>query len=299
MTRICNLSTGALRFFAWHMPAALTAVCPQKMYVRTTSEKRGAHRRFSVVYALDVIGRPAVGARMACHRSTDLIGLAGIAAQRDADAHAEIVRRAYLDTTRAIAEAWLDEVPECGRINACPTCDERAVSGQSLKENALLPPRGIDIVFRLAAYLARWAPPPRSFKTIGAPHFSHVSLCWIKNFLTAGFAAQGTRIEVASLPPVIKVGSFNEEPDAVDVRHIARACLLPVSDSGHLETGMICNITHTGLRRIDAGLGLFLVKTGQQGTPEQWSPRPRVSFLRSIVCDWPRSRDWVGWAPRH
>ena len=167
----------------------------------------------------------------------------------------------------------------------------------SVDERALLQPVNPYAASKAAAdILVRQAAASGLSATVARP-FNHTGPGQSEAFVAPNFAAQVARIEQGRQPPIISVGSLDEERDFLDVGDVVEAYLLMLERRADLEPGAVLNVASGSPVRIgdllDQLLSLSTVKIEVKTDPE----RLRLSPIRRVAGDASRLRA-LGWAPR-
>ncbi|HUP28270.1 MAG TPA: GDP-mannose 4,6-dehydratase [Chloroflexia bacterium] len=129
-------------------------------------------------------------------------------------------------------------------------------------------------------------------KTIRVRSFNHVGPGQTEHFVAAAFARQVALIEAGLQEPVIRVGNLQAERDFSDVRDMARAYYLAVTEG---EPGEVYNLGsgkgHTIQWLLDMLISMSDVKVEVRQDPE----RMRPSDIPSLVCNPAKFEGRTGW----
>jgi GDP-4-dehydro-6-deoxy-D-mannose reductase len=177
------------------------------------------------------------------------------------------------------------------------------VYGESLNaaapvdEQALLRPVNPYAASKAAAdILVRQAAASDLSATVARP-FNHTGAGQGEAFVAPNFAAQVARIEAGLKPPVISVGSLDDERDFLDVDDVVAAYLVMLDRRIALGRGAVLNVASGTPVRIgdilDHLLSLSKVRIEVKVDPA----RLRPSGVKRFVGDASRLRA-LGWVPR-
>ena len=294
------LITGALGFVGCHLADAVLRICGDAVTLLATSKVAGKHSQFGAVAALDVTDRAAVNSAIVGYAPTHVLHLAAIAAPAAARADPQAAWQVHLHGTLNLAQAILDQAPDCWLVHVGSglVYGESAKSGLPLDENVLLAPVDEYAVTKAAADLALGVLARRGLKCIRLRPFNHTGPGQTEAFVVPAFARQIARIEAGLADPFIRVGNLDSERDFLDVRDVVNAYALAVTQSQHLEPGIILNIASGIPRRTGDILDGLLAQSRAKITIEQDPARLRSSDLPRIVGDASRARKLLGWAPK-
>jgi GDP-4-dehydro-6-deoxy-D-mannose reductase len=295
------LITGAGGFVGPYVSEALRSICGSAVTVVKTSKYAGSDHASDDILPLDVTDKLAVRDVVAHYRPTHVVHLAGIALLGAANAEPENAWRIHLNGALNVAQAILEETPECWFIHVGSglVYGDTAKSGLPLDETALLAPIDDYAVTKAAADLAVGAMSHQGLKCIRLRPFNHTGPGQSEAYAVPGFAMQIARIEAGLAAPVIHVGNLDAERDFLDVRDIARAYALVALLSDNLAPNRIFNVASGIPRRIGAVLDQMLAQSTVKITKEQDTRRVRPIDLPRIVGDAGRARTLLGWAPEH
>jgi GDP-4-dehydro-6-deoxy-D-mannose reductase len=116
------------------------------------------------------------------------------------------------------------------------------ISGAPATEQTLLQPMNPYAAAKAAAdILVRQAAADGLSATIMRP-FNHTGAGQSESFVAPSFAGQIARIEAGLQPPVLSVGSLDEERDFLDVRDVVRAYIMALDARATLARGEVFNV---------------------------------------------------------
>lgn len=265
----------------------------------TTSEE---HPLLGSVSVLDVTDAAAVSDVISRLEPTHVINLAGLAVPAVASANPQAAWQVHVHGVLNLAEAILDNAPDCWLLNAGSglVYGESAKSGLPLDESVLLAPLDEYAVTKAAGDLALGALTRRGLKSIRFRPFNHTGPGQAESFVIPAFAMQIAKIEAGLAPPVIRVGNLDVERDFLDVRDVVNAYALAARHTaGFEEPGIILNIASGVPRCIGNILESLLEWSQVKISIEQDPMRLRPSDLPRIVGDASRLRQRLGWTPTH
>jgi GDP-4-dehydro-6-deoxy-D-mannose reductase len=249
--------------------------------------------------AVDVTDALAVEAWIRAGRPDMVVHLAAVAAVTASHRDPRLAWRVNLEGTLNLALALQRHAPRAHLLFV----SSAEVYGQSLNdrdltdEQALLQPVNPYAASKAAAdILVRQAAASGLRATVARP-FNHTGAGQGEAFVAPNFAAQVARIEQGRQPPVIWVGSLDEQRDFLDVDDVVAAYVLMLEHRAELDRGLVLNVASGTAVRIgdvlDHLLSLSRVKIEVRVDTE----RLRVSPIRRVAGDASRLRA-LGWAPR-
>lgn len=251
--------------------------------------------------ALDVSDAAAVDALIARTRPTIVVHLAAVSA----------VTVALLDP----GQAW--QINLWGTFNLTRALEAHApyshllfvssaeVYGRSLRrttpidESALLEPANPYAVTKAAADLLvrQYAHGGRS-ASVARP-FNHTGAGQSDAFALPSFANQIARIEAGLQPPVMMVGSLDDERDFLDVRDVVAAYVAMIEQRATLPTGAVMNVASGQGRRIGDLLERLLGMANTKIELRVDESRLRPNGIPRVVGDATQIRQALGWWPTH
>jgi GDP-4-dehydro-6-deoxy-D-mannose reductase len=235
------------------------------------------------------------------YNPSHVIHLAGIAAPSAARLDPQMAWRVHVQGALNLCRAILDAAPDCWllHVGSGLVYGETAKSGEPLDEQSLLAPTDEYSVTKAAADLALGAEVRRGLKCIRLRPFNHTGAGQSDAFVVPAFAKQIARIEAGLEPPVMRVGNLDAERDFLDVRDVANAYALAVTNSPKVSSGLILNIASGVPRRIENILQQVLQQSSVTITVERDPARLRPSDLPRIAGSADLARRLLGWEPEH
>ena len=248
---------------------------------------------------LDVVDPQAVATMVERARPDTVVHLAAVAAVTDSVRDPRHAWRVNLEGVLNLVLALQVQKPRPHLLFV----SSAEVYGQSLDraepvdEQALLQPVNPYAASKAAAdILVRQAAASGLSATVARP-FNHTGAGQSEAFVAPNFAAQVARIEQGLQPPVISVGSLDDERDFLHVDDVVGAYLLMLDHRKDLSEGEVLNVASGAPVRIgdilERLLSLSRVKIEVKVDPE----RLRPSGVKRMVGDASRLRA-LGWAPR-
>jgi GDP-4-dehydro-6-deoxy-D-mannose reductase len=284
------LITGAGGFVGRRLSAALAARHPDWVLDAPPAEGRDA---------VDVTDAPAVESWIRGGRPDMVVHLAAVAAVTASHKDPRLAWRVNLEGTLNLVLALQQHAPGAHLlfVSSAEVYGESLNDRDQTDEQALLRPVNPYAASKAAAdILVRQAAAAGLSATVARP-FNHTGPGQSEAFVAPNFAAQVARIEQGRQPPVISVGSLDEERDFLDVDDVVAAYLLMLDRRAELESGVVLNVASGSAVRIgdllDHLLSLAKVRIEVKVDPE----RLRLSPIRRVAGDASRLRA-LGWSPR-
>jgi GDP-4-dehydro-6-deoxy-D-mannose reductase len=295
------LVTGAQGFVGRHFGDALKRLCGSDAEIIATAKQAGQDSVYGAVLPLDITDRAAVADTIARSKPNFVVHLAGIASPTVASVDPDAAWQVHVHGARALAHAIMQKVPDCWMIHVGSglVYGDSARTGLPFDEDTVLAPVDEYGVTKAAADLALGALARRGLKCIRMRPFNHAGPGQSDAFVVPAFAVQIARIEAGVAPPVIRVGNLEAQRDFLDVRDVARAYALVVTNAERLEPGTVLNIASGVPRRMSEVLSSLLAKSRVEISVEQGPGRMRPSGLPIIVGAACRARKFLGWEPEH
>ena len=284
------LVTGARGFVGRRLAAALAVRRPDWMLDGPAAEGAGG---------VDITDAAAVEAWVGAARPDVVVHLAAVAAVTAAHKDPRLAWRVNLDGTLNLVLALQQHAPQAHLllVSSAEVYGDSLNASQPVDEQALLKPvnpyaaskAAADILVRQAAALGLPATVMRPFNHTGAGQGTA--------FVVPNFADQIARIEAGLRPPVIEVGSLDDERDFLDVADVIDAYLLMLERRDEPAVRDVFNVASGAAVRIgdllERLLGLARVKVEVRVDPA----RLRPARIPRVVGDATRLRA-LGWAPR-
>ncbi len=192
---------------------------------------------------LDVSDSAAVGDWVRAHKPDIVIHLAAVAAVTTSVKDPRTAWTVNLNGTLNIVLALEEFAPQAHLLYVSSAevygCSFR--SGLSLDETALLQPVNPYAASKAAAdILVRQAAGSGLSATVMRP-FNHTGPGQAEAFVVSSFAGQIARIEAGLQPPVLAVGTLEDERDFLDVEDVVDAYVLALQQRG-LAAGEVFNV---------------------------------------------------------
>lgn len=130
--------------------------------------------------------------------------------------------------------------------------------------------------------------------TMRARSFNHIGPGQADDFVASAFARQIAEIEAGLREPIVRVGNLNAQRDFTDVRDIARAYWMMLTDA---EAGEVYNVGSGASLPIYWILNTLLELSDSKISVETDPARLRPSDVPVSVCDNSRLKDATGWQP--
>lgn len=284
------LITGGDGFVGAHLLRALAVQRPGWRVVAPSSF--GPER-------LDVTEMETIRAVLRGETPDVVIHLAGVAAL------AEALRAP--DTAWAVNAGGVFNLVSAIR-EVCPACrllhvSSAEVYGLSLEtdaptdEMALLRPLSLYAATKAAGEMVVGQAARAGLASVIVRPFNHIGPGQSETFVAASFAAQIARIEAGLQPPILSVGSLEEERDFLAVEDVVDA-YLAILDAPVFAPEAVFNIASGAATRIGDLLEILLSLSPSTIQVRQDPARLRPSPLRRAIGDASRLRQAVGWAPR-
>jgi GDP-4-dehydro-6-deoxy-D-mannose reductase len=247
---------------------------------------------------LDITDAAAVDACIARIQPDVVVHLAAIAAVTDSVRDPRLTWKVNLDGALNIVLALQDKAPKAHLLFV----SSAEVYGESLNgpgptdETALLQPVNPYAASKAAADLmVRQAAANGLSATIMRP-FNHTGAGQGEAFVAPNFAGQIARIEAGLAPPVIEVGSLDDERDFLDVGDVVRAYVVMLERRGERETAGVFNVASGRPVRIGDLLEQLLSMANVRIEVRVDPARLRSAPITRVVGDATRLRA-LGWAP--
>ena len=295
------LLTGASGFVGPHLAEALRRVCGISGELIFTSMDAVDHAVLGPVEALDVTDWNSVDRALKRTSPTHVVHLAGIASPKVASASPLLAWQVHVEGAMNLGRAIVERAPACTLIHVGSglAYGESARGGIALDEDAPFAPTDSYAVTKAAADLALGALSKQGLRCVRMRPFNHTGAGQSEAFVVPAFAMQIARIELGQVPPVLRVGNLDAERDFLDVRDVADAYALAVSNSERLEPGTAFNVASGIPRRIADILDQLLAQSRVKISLETDPERDRPSDLPRVVGNAGRIHDLLGWAPKH
>jgi GDP-4-dehydro-6-deoxy-D-mannose reductase len=248
---------------------------------------------------LDVVDAQAVSAMVERERPDIVVHLAAVAAVTDSVRDPRLTWDVNLGGVLNMVLALQAHAPDAHLlfVSSAEVYGESLNRAGQVDEQALLQPvnpyaaskGAADILVRQAAITGLSA-------TVARP-FNHTGAGQSEAFVAPNFAAQVARIEQGRQPPVIRVGSLEDERDFLDVGDVVDAYMLMIDRRAELGRGTVLNVASGTPVRIGDILDHLLSMSRVKIEVKVEAGRLRPASIPRVVGDASRLRA-LGWAPR-
>lgn len=284
------LITGAGGFVGRHLVAALREQQPD--WTLDLPEGPGA------AGGLDVADAKAVSQWIAQRRPDIVVHLAAVAAVTAAVKDPRLAWRVNLDGTLNVVLAMQAHAPEAHLlfVSSAEVYGESLKAGAPVDETSLLQPVNPYAASKAAAdILVRQASAAGLSATVARP-FNHTGPGQSDAFVAPSFARQIARIEAGLQPPVIQVGSLDDERDFLDVADVVDAYRLLLERRQDQAARQVFNVASGVALRIGDILERLLSAARRRIEVHVDPSRLRPTPIPRVVGDAARLRA-LGWRP--
>jgi GDP-4-dehydro-6-deoxy-D-mannose reductase len=171
-------------------------------------------------------------------------------------------------------------------------------SGAPATEQTLLQPLNPYAASKAAAdILVRQAASAGLSATVMRP-FNHTGAGQSESFVAPSFAAQIARIEAGLQPPVLSVGSLDEERDFLDVHDVVGAYAMALDARADLASGEVFNVSSGKAVRIGDLLERLLRQARTPITVKVDPERLRRASVPKAIGDSAHLKRTLNWAPK-
>jgi GDP-4-dehydro-6-deoxy-D-mannose reductase len=248
---------------------------------------------------LDIADADAVTAYVKAAQPDIVVHLAAIAAVKTSESTPRLAWDVNLGGTLNLVLAMQQHAPQAHLlfVSSAEVYGASLKSGAPATEQTLLQPMNPYAASKASAdILVRQAAADGLSATIMRP-FNHTGAGQSESFVAPSFAAQIARIEAGLQPPVLSVGSLDEERDFLDVRDVVRAYALALDARTTLATGEVFNVASGKAVRIGDVLERLL---RQARTPIEVRVDPQRLRRASVpvaIGDSSRLQKTLNWVP--
>lgn len=284
------LITGAGGFVGRHLMDALAGMHPDW---RLDAPAEPGH-----AVALDVTDAKAVSTWVQNSRPDMVVHLAAIAAVTASVKDPRLAWKVNLDGTLNLVLALQEHAPDAHLlfVSSAEVYGASFNNGRPADENVLLQPVNPYAASKAAAdILVRQAAAGGLAVTVARP-FNHTGPGQSEAFVAPNFAGQIARIEAGLQPPLIEVGSLDEERDFLDVADVVSAYRLLLERRSDPSARGVFNVASGVPVRIGDLLDKLLAHAGVKIEVRVDPGRLRSTPMRRVVGDASRLRR-LGWAP--
>ncbi len=193
---------------------------------------------------LDIVDADALAAYVKAAQPDIVVHLAAVAAVTTSVRAPRLAWDVNLGGTLNLVMAIQEYAPKAHLlyISSAEVYGASLNSGSPVTEQALLQPMNPYAASKAAAdILVRQAAAAGLSATVMRP-FNHTGAGQSESFVAPSFAAQIARIEAGAQPPVLSVGSLDEERDFLDVQDVVRAYALALDARATMATGEVFNV---------------------------------------------------------
>ncbi len=285
------LVTGGRGFVGAHLVSRLAAVRPHWRVAAPPSAGENG---------LDVTDAAAVDAWMRRSPPAMVVHLAGVSSIAATEQDPRRAWRVHLDGTLNLVLALQAFAAQAHMVlvSSAEVYGASLRTGSPVDETALLQPVSPYAASKASAdLLVRQAGAGGLTATVMRP-FNHIGPGQSEAFMASSFAGQIARIEAGLQPPVLSVGSLDDERDFLDVNDVVSAYLAVLEAGETVGRGDVFNVASGRTLRIGDVLEGLL---GQARTPIEVRTDParlRRTPVSRIVGDATRLRERLGWAPK-
>lgn len=251
-------------------------------------------------FQLDVADAGAASSLVERLQPTMLVHLAAVSAVTASIADPRAAWRVNLGGTLNITEALTRHAPDCHLlyVSSAEVYGRTLADGKPATEAALLQPLNPYAASKAAAdILVRQCAAGGLSATVARP-FNHTGCGQSEAFVVPAFAAQIARIEAGLQPPVIRVGSLEDERDFLDVADVVAAYVIMLESRDTLERGEVFNVASGKPQRIGDVLETLLSSARSPIRVEVDPERLRSSSASRVAGDASKLREVLGWRPQ-
>ncbi len=283
------LVTGASGFVGHHLAPRLASAFPDAELVLCGNQG----------VPLEITEANAVRSLVQQVRPEACIHLAAISAVGQARADPARAWQVNLYGTLALAEALLQEAPECLLIYAssADAYGRSLISDAMVSERVPLAPTSTYAATKAAADLAIGALAAEGLRCIRLRPFNHTGPGQTAEFVVPAFARQIARIAAGRQPPRLQVGALEPRRDFLDVRDVCAAYVACLQRAESLSPGVILNIASGLSRRIGDILQELLEMAGVAAEVATGESLVRSAEIAVACGDASAARSALAWAP--
>lgn len=285
------LVTGAGGFVGQHLVKALAADDPASSVVGTGSGVGGG------LAPLDVTDGQAVAALVREVRPTVCINLAAISGVPISFRSPRKVWDVNLGGTLNLAQALLEEVPDCRLIQASSgeIYGLSFRSGTAVDEETPLAPANPYAASKAAADLALGEMALRGLRLVRLRLFNHTGPGQSESYVVPRFAAQVARIAEGLQEPVIHTGSLQRWRDFLDIRDVIAAYLAAVNGPAD---NLCVNICSGVARRVGDVLDDLIRIAGITADIREQTSETRRTDIETALGSPAKAAAALGWRPQ-
>jgi len=248
---------------------------------------------------LDVTNAEAVAAYIKATQPDIVVHLAAVAAVTTSVKAPRLAWDVNLGGTLNLVLAMQEHAPQAHLlyVSSAEVYGASLKSGVPATEQTLLQPMNPYAASKAAAdILVRQAAANGLSATVMRP-FNHTGAGQSESFVAPSFAAQIARIEAGLQPPVLSVGSLDEERDFLDVHDVVRAYAMALDARTSMATGEVFNVASGQAVRIGDLLERLLRQARVPIEVRIDPERLRRASIPRAVGDPARLRQTLNWVP--
>jgi GDP-4-dehydro-6-deoxy-D-mannose reductase len=297
------LITGAAGFVGRHLLVALREAWPSATLIAAARRQdlQGAPlTQANITLDFDLLAPASIEACVIQAAPDAVVHLAALADVAASFKNPELVWRANVDGTRALAAALLRTAPHATLVNA-GSAEVYGLSFRAphpLDEAALLQPANPYAAAKAAADIALGEAALRGLHVLRMRPLNHIGPGQSPRFAVANFARQVAAIAAGRQPPLIRTGALNRARDFLDVRDICAAYAAALRHAPGIAPGTIFNLASGTPRLMSAVLADLLQAAGVTAAIETDEAALRPLDLACTTCTAERARDALHWSPR-
>ena len=302
MTPTRLLVTGAAGFVGRHFLRAARAAYPASHIVaaaRPDDVPPAGLPGADAVAAFDLLDPSGIAAVIAETKPDVCVHLAAWSDVAASFTAQDIVWRANVDGTRALAGAIMRSAPHCLLLSV-GSADCYGLSfqaDQALDETALLRPANPYAAAKAAADICLGEMALRGLRAVRLRPVNHVGPGQSPRFAVAAFARQVARVAAGVQPQVIETGALDRWRDFVDVRDMCAAYLSVIANAGALPAGAVFNLASGAQHRLGDVLADLLRLAGVTARIETAEAALRPVDIVRASCSPGAARAALAWAP--
>lgn len=248
---------------------------------------------------LDITDTEAVTAWIRERRPDVVVHLAAVSAVTASVRDPRLAWRVNLQGTLNLVLALQAHAPGCHLlyVSSAEVYGASFNNARTVDETAVLQPLNPYAASKAAAdILVRQAAAAGLSTTVMRP-FNHTGAGQSEAFVGPSFAGQIARIEAGLKPPVLSVGSLDEQRDFLDVQDVVAAYIAALEGRDRLQPGEVFNVASGRPVRIGDVLEHLLSLSRVSIRVEVDSARLRPAPIVRMVGDATRLRERLGWQP--
>jgi GDP-4-dehydro-6-deoxy-D-mannose reductase len=296
------LVTGAGGFVGRHFLRAARAAWPDAQITAAARMQdlppgglAGAHRAIP----FDLLDQAGMAAAVAAVQPDVCVHLAAFSDVAASFTSADLVWRANVDGTRALAGYLLEHAPDCWLVHA-GSADAYGLSfssGLALDEQAALRPANPYAASKAAADVALGEMALRGLRVVRLRPVNHIGPGQSPRFAVASFARQVARVAAGAQPPVIRTGALDRWRDFLHVSDVCAAYVRVVARAESLPPAAVFNIASGTSRRVGDVVADLVRLAGVTVEIEEVAGVLRPVDVMRASCSPAAAHAALGWAP--